>query len=79
VGPGGEYLTSEHTLKHFKENWSPRLFSRTSYERWAKEGKKDLAARANEKAKEILKTHAPRPLEKGIQAELEEIIKSMDR
>jgi trimethylamine--corrinoid protein Co-methyltransferase len=79
VGPGGEYLTSEHTLKHFKENWSPRLFSRTSYERWQKEGKKDLAARANEKAKEILKTHAPRPLDQGIQAELGEIIKSMDK
>jgi len=79
VGPGGEYLTSEHTLKHFKENWSPRLFSRTSYERWQKEGKKDLAARANEKAKEILKIHAPRPLDQGIQAELGEIIKSMDK
>src|SRR4030043_5962 len=56
VGPGGEYLTSEHTLKHFKENWSPQIFTRTPYERWATEGKKDLAARANEKAREILKT-----------------------
>jgi trimethylamine--corrinoid protein Co-methyltransferase len=79
VGPGGEYLTSEHTLKHFKENWSPRLFSRTSYERWQKEGKKDLAERANEKAKEILKTHTPRPLEDGLQAEIGKIIKTMDR
>ena len=79
VGPGGEYLTSEHTLKHFKENWSPQLFSRTSYERWEKEGKKDLAARANEKAKEILRTHTPKPLEKGIQAELGKIVKSMDK
>jgi trimethylamine--corrinoid protein Co-methyltransferase len=79
VGPGGEYLTSEHTLKHFKENWSPRLFSRTSYERWEKESKKDLAARANEKAREILKTHASRPLEKGLAAELGKIIKSMDK
>jgi len=79
VGPGGEYLTSEHTLRHFKENWSPRLFSRTSYERWQKEGKKDLAERANEKAKEILKTHTPRPLEDGLQAEIGKIVKSMDR
>ncbi len=79
VGPGGEYLTSEHTLKHFKENWSPQIFSRTPYERWEKEGKKDLAARANGKAKEILKTHTPRPLEKGLAAELGKIIKSMDK
>jgi len=79
VGPGGEYLTSEHTLKHFKENWSPQLFSRTSYERWQKEGKKDLSARANEKAKEILKTHTPKPLEKGLLTELGKIVKSMDK
>ena len=79
VGPGGEYLTSEHTLKHFRENWSPQIFSRTSYERWEKEGKKDLAARASAKAKEILKTHAPRPLEQGLQAELRKIVKSMDK
>jgi len=79
VGPGGEYLTSEHTLKHFKENWSPKLFSRSSYERWEKEGKKDLAGRANEKAKEILKTYTPRPLDARLQAELRKIIKSMDR
>ena len=79
VGPGGEYLTSEHTLKHFKENWSPQLFSRTSYERWVKEGKKDLSARANEKAKEILKTHTPKPLEKGLLTELGKIVKSMDK
>ena len=79
VGPGGEYLTSEHTLKHFKENWSPQLFSRTSYERWQKEGKKGLATRANEKAKEILKTHVPKPLDQGLQAELERIVKFMDK
>ena len=79
VGPGGEYLTSEHTLKHFKENWSPRLFSRSSYERWVKEGKKDLSVRANEKAKEILKTHTPKPLEKGLLTELGKIVKSMDK
>jgi len=79
VGPGGEYLTSEHTLKHFKENWSPQIFSRISYERWEKEGKKGLAARANGKAKEILKTYAPRPLDVRLQAELRRIVKSMDK
>jgi trimethylamine:corrinoid methyltransferase-like protein len=79
VGPGGEYLTSEHTLKHFKENWQPQVFSRSSYERWEKEGKKDLAARANGKAGEILKTHAPRPLDGRLQTELRKIVKSMDK
>jgi trimethylamine--corrinoid protein Co-methyltransferase len=79
VGPGGEYLTSEHTLRHFRENWQPQVFSRSSYERWEKERKKDLAARANAKAREILKTYAPRPLKEGLQAELRKIVKSMDK
>ena len=40
VGPGGEFLTSKHTLKHFKENWFPQLISRSPYEKWEQEGKR---------------------------------------
>ena len=38
VGPGGEYLTAEHTLAHFKKNWYPELMSRAPYEKWVAEG-----------------------------------------
>ncbi len=78
VGPGGEYLTSEHTLRHFKENWFPGLISRLPYERWVKEGKKDLKARAKEKVIHILETHNPRPLDEGIRTELRKIIQSVN-
>jgi trimethylamine--corrinoid protein Co-methyltransferase len=78
VGPGGEYLTSDHTLRHFKENWFPRLISRIPYEKWEKAGKKGLAVRANEKARDILAHYNPKPLKNGLKAELRKIVKSMD-
>ena len=74
VGPGGEYLTSQHTLKHFKQNWFPDLISRQPYEKWVDEGQKDLGMRANERAKEILANHAPEPIGWEVKNKLMEII-----
>ena len=79
VGPGGEYLTSDHTLRHFKENWFPRLISRIPFERWEKGGKKDLGTRANERVKSILENHRPKPLEEKLRTELRKIVKSRDK
>jgi len=79
IGPGGEYLTSEHTLRHFKENWYPDLISRVPYERWEKEDKRDLGTRAREGAKHILENHTPQPLEKKLKAELRKIVESKDK
>jgi trimethylamine--corrinoid protein Co-methyltransferase len=78
VGPGGEYLTSDHTLRHFRENWYSDLIQRIPYERWVDEGQKDLGTRAQEKAVDILENHRPRPLDEGVQKKLRTIIESMD-
>ncbi|NIM90654.1 MAG: trimethylamine methyltransferase [Candidatus Aminicenantes bacterium] len=79
IGPGGEYLTSDHTLRHFKENWYPELISRVPYDRWEKEDKKDLGTKARDRAKYILENHTPQPLEKKLKAELRKIAESRDR
>jgi len=79
VGPGGEYLTSKHTLNHFRENWFPSLISRLPYEKWEAEGKKDMGTRANEKVKFILENHNPEPLDEKLSAELDKLIKSVDK
>ena len=79
IGPGGEYLTSEHTLKHFKENWYPELFSRSPYEKWKEEGEKDLKTKANEKAKYIIENYNSKPLEENLRNELRKIVKSRDK
>jgi len=78
IGPGGEYLTSEHTLKHFRENWYSDLIQRIPYERWVDEGEKDLGLRAKEKAVDILENHHPKPLDANARKTLRKIIESME-
>ena len=78
VGPGGEYVTSEHTLKHFREAWVPDLIGdRNPYEKWVAKGSKTLGDRANERVREILETHEPKPLPGAVKARLEAIIARM--
>jgi trimethylamine--corrinoid protein Co-methyltransferase len=76
TGPGGEYLTSEHTLRNFRRNWFPELLSRITYERWEKEGQKDLGQRASDKARFILKNHKPLPLDDNIRKKLQKLIQA---
>ncbi len=78
IGPGGEFLTSDHTLEHFRENWYSDLIQRIPYEQWQDEGEKDLGTRAAEKARYILENHEPKPLEEKVQSELKKIIASME-
>jgi trimethylamine--corrinoid protein Co-methyltransferase len=74
VGPGGEFLTSEHTYRHFKEDWFPGLFDRGSHEAWEGEGKKSLGRRANEVVQRILETHTPEPLPDSIQGKIAKVV-----
>jgi trimethylamine--corrinoid protein Co-methyltransferase len=74
VGPGGEFLTSEHTFDHFKEDWFPSLFDRGSYEAWESDGKKSLSQRANEVVQRVLETHTPEPLSDSVQSEITKVV-----
>jgi trimethylamine--corrinoid protein Co-methyltransferase len=74
VGPGGEYLTKDHTLRHFREAWVPRVVGeRQTYEAWLAKGSKTLRERANERARQILEGHKPKPLAPDAQSRLEMI------
>lgn len=57
MGPDGEFLSSEHTLAHFRDRWYPRLFERHNYEDWVTNGSKTMAERAADRVEEILATH----------------------
>ncbi|MDA8227979.1 MAG: trimethylamine methyltransferase family protein [Desulfitobacterium hafniense] len=62
VGAGGEFMTSDHTFKHMREQCQPKLFDRKSRDGWLAIGGKDLTERAYEEAIQILNTHKPAPL-----------------
>lgn len=58
VGPGGHFLTEDHTLKHFRTHLSfSELMNRYNYDRWKETGAGDFGQRANSKVREILETH----------------------
>ena len=55
VGPGGNYLLSQHTLKHFrKETWYPKYMNRSHFKKWLAEGGKDMGLKVHEKVIDIL-------------------------
>jgi trimethylamine---corrinoid protein Co-methyltransferase len=70
VGPDGQYLNSEHTLHHFREQWHPELFDRNNYQGWDSKGSKTLAERAAEQVEKILSTHKPERLNEDVQEKI---------
>lgn len=75
VGPGGEYVSTEHTFSHFRAGWSPTVLgNRDTYENWMEMGGKTLGERANEKVRGILASHTSKPISDDIKAKVEAII-----
>ncbi|MGI6317707.1 MAG: trimethylamine methyltransferase family protein [Dethiobacteria bacterium] len=63
VGPGGNYIAEDHTIRHFqKEFFYPLVADRQPRSSWEKEGSLDTRARARLMARELLETHRPLPL-----------------
>jgi trimethylamine--corrinoid protein Co-methyltransferase len=74
VGPTGNYLTHDHTLKHFREElWFPKLMDHNNHDAWVKQGSTSMLDRAHERACRILQDHAPLPLEAGALEEIQRI------
>ena len=74
--PGGGFLADDHTLDNWKwAQWRPDLIDRTRYDRWDKRGRKDMTARANERAREILAQHEVPSLPEAAEKMIAQVIK----
>jgi len=73
VGPGGDYVSQGHTLKHFRRFWVPTIFDRSLVKG---EGVKDCEELVNEKTLKILKTYKPKPLPEDLVKELKKVEKT---
>lgn len=63
VGPGGNFLKQKHTLEHFREAvWDPSLFLRDGHVP-GRPAEQRIREHARTKAREILQSHAPSPLD----------------
>ncbi len=79
IGPGGEYLTSDHTLQHYKEWFQPKIQDRSDYETWVREGSKIMLDRINEETDRLIKDYEPEPIEEKLHKELKAIIEEAEK
>ncbi|HSJ53524.1 MAG TPA: trimethylamine methyltransferase family protein [Anaerolineae bacterium] len=75
MGPGGDFMSTEHTLRHFRsEFWYPRLFERQSRERWEQAGRKSMADRVQAWLDDLLEDRPASTLDPAVQAEIDEVL-----
>jgi trimethylamine--corrinoid protein Co-methyltransferase len=79
VGPGGDYLTDDHTLRHYRECWYPRVFDRLSHQSWQAAGGLSAVDRARDLAREAIANHRPKPLPEGALETMRAIAAAADR
>jgi trimethylamine--corrinoid protein Co-methyltransferase len=79
IGPFGDFISHDHTRKHMRTIQSqPKLIDRRRRDFWLQLGGTDLAQRAKEEAKYILKTHKPDPLPPGVASTLRSIVQNAE-
>ena len=80
VGPGGNFLTEDHTLKHFRaESWYPEVLDRHRREEWVAKGSKSTGERVREKVIDIIENYELQPIPQDVLLQLKGIVARADR
>ncbi len=76
VGPGGTFLSQDHTFEHFRQAlWMPGLLERRNWELWEKDGGRNILEVAEKRILDILATDSEPLLSPEIQNQLDEIVR----
>ena len=73
-GPGGEFLTSPHTLQYFRKLSNPKFFDRRNRKGWDKLDEKDIVNKAYAESQKIISSHEPPIVEPDVKKQVDEII-----
>ena len=81
VGPGGNFLGEEHTVRHFRrEIWPPgAAWTRQTWDGWASAGGTSMGERAAAEVRRILATHRPEPMDEALAREVDRIVEAARR
>jgi trimethylamine--corrinoid protein Co-methyltransferase len=81
VGPGGNYLAEEHTVRHFRrEIWTPgSAWTRETWDGWVSGGRTSMGERAASEVRRILAVHEPEPMDEALAQEVDCIVESARR
>ena len=74
VGPFGDFLSLDATLRHMRDMSRPRLLDRRVHEEWVEAGATDAYTRAEVEARRLLSEHRPEALSADMQAEMTRIV-----
>ena len=74
VGPGGEFLSHDHTMAHYRELWEPKIFDRLRLDAWEEHGAKNINATLQEMTVGLMDEHKVEPLSNSVDKEIEKIL-----
>jgi trimethylamine--corrinoid protein Co-methyltransferase len=74
LGPTGNYLGHEHTLRHYKEPYYSKLLDKNQFSVWEKRGATTMEQRASEMVDDILSKHQVEPLPEDVQQAIHQIV-----
>ena len=78
VGSSGDYLSLDSTYKHMREQSQPTLMDRRVREEWEADGSTDMATRAMNRAREIIESHKPEPIDADVLKQMEKFVAAAD-
>jgi len=76
VGPGGQCIIEEHTLRYLRsqEHWQPFLTPRETYSKWEERGCRSIVQLAQNRTAQIIADHRPELLNRKIKQKMKKII-----
>jgi trimethylamine--corrinoid protein Co-methyltransferase len=74
LGPTGDYLGHDHTLRHFKEPFYSKLADKGTYSQWQERGATTMEQRAAKQVDKILASHEPECLPADVQRDVRRIV-----
>lgn len=80
VGPGGSFMATEHTARHYRqEMWFPQLWHRGPWDGWLGCGRRTPLDRARERVKEYLKDDLEPVLSDDRIKEVDRVVQEAER
>jgi trimethylamine--corrinoid protein Co-methyltransferase len=74
LGPTGNYMGHEHTIRHYKEPFYSKLIDKNPYSVWQKRGSLTMEQRASKMVDDILAKHKTEPLPEAVQKAIHAIV-----
>jgi trimethylamine--corrinoid protein Co-methyltransferase len=74
LGPTGDYLGHDHTMRHFREPYYSKLADKGVYAQWMQKGGTTMEQRAAGAVDKLLAEHEPEPLPPDARRDVKRIV-----